>query len=279
VIIIENCVFSDVVELLPDSGWKDILRRIIAPKTDDSELSGYIPNAHAPSRIVTADYAGYSEGLIYSWEFSVRDAYYYTALQESGTVREIAREPEQFMFAWIKDNHGQHSKISEMAQLLGFPDVMSVIEHYRHDRTFKEILEMQRCRPLAFVRDDELEEQYEGMAPCFKNLTPESVREWTVPETNSEAFNRATEETLLPAVRNSGFAPPWFLTEDQQTVFYKLLRSGDHQGAWMSLNSSQWTMEDARRAILELAKEVERPLFKEFARAWVALPFPDDWWY
>jgi hypothetical protein len=119
VIIIENCVFSDVVELLPDSGWKDLLRRFIAPKSDDSELRGYIPNAHAPSRIVTVDYAGYSEGLLYSWGFSIRDAYYYTALKESGTVREIAREPEQFMFAWIKDNHGQHSKIFEMAELLG----------------------------------------------------------------------------------------------------------------------------------------------------------------
>lgn len=278
-IIIRNSVFSDIVELLPDSGWKEILRRIIAPKSDDSELRGYIPNAHAPSRIVTADYAGYSQGLVYSWGLSVRDAYYYAAWQESGNVCEVAREPEQFMFAWIKDNYVQDSKISEMSQLLGFPDVMSVIEHYRHDCTFKEIPEMQRARPLTLLRDDELEEEYDGMAPCFKNLTPESVREWTVPETNSEAFHRATEETLLPAVLKSGFAPPWFLTEDQQTLFYKLLRSGDHQGAWMSLNSSQWTMEDARRAILELAKEVERPLFKEFAKAWVALPFPDDWWY
>jgi hypothetical protein len=279
VIIIENCVFSDVVELLPDSGWKDILRRIIAPKSDDSELSGYIPNAHAPSRIVTADYAGYSQGLIYSWELSVRDAYYYTAWRESGTVLEVAREPEQFMFAWIKDNYGQDSKILEMAELLEFPDVLWAVEHYRLDYTFKQIPAMQRARPLTLLRDDEREEEYDGMAPCVKNLSPESVREWTVPETNSEAFHRATEETLLPAVLKSGFAPPWFLTEDQQTLFYKLLRAGDHQGAWMSLNSSQWTMEDARRAILELAKEVERPLFKEFARAWAKLPFLDDWIY
>lgn len=86
-IIIENYVFSDVVELLPDSGWKEILRRIIAPKSDDSELRGYIPNAHAPSRIVTVDYAGYSQGLVCSWEFSARDAYYYIASKESGTLR------------------------------------------------------------------------------------------------------------------------------------------------------------------------------------------------
>lgn len=183
------------------------------------------------------------------------------------------------MFAWIKDHFGSGSEIDEMARLLDFPDVKSAVEHYQLDDTFSQIPEMQRCRPLAFVRDDQREEEYDGMAPCHKNLTPYAVRGWTVPETNSKAFERGTEETLLPAVLNSGFAPPWFLTEDQQTLFYKLLRSGDHQGAWMSLNSSQWTMEDARRAILELAKEVERPLFKEFARAWVALPFPDDWWY
>jgi len=272
-------IYSDVIELLPDSGWKFILQKATALKGEGSPLDSHLYIGYAPAKIVISDSFVINDGVFCTWGFAKRDAYCYSSDNDDGTVCEIARNPDQFMYSWIQRNYIDKECIREMAELLGFPDVMLAVEKYRGDHTFQHIPEMQRSRPLTLVRDDEKEEDYDGLAPCLKNLSPESVREWTVPETNSRAFHRGTEETLLPAVLNSGFAPPWFLTEDQQTVFYKLLRAGDHQGAWMSLNSSQWTMEDARRAILELAKEVERPLFKEFARAWVALPFPDDWWY
>ena len=65
-------------------------------------------------------------------------------------------------------------------------------------------------------------------------------------------------------------APPWFRKARQAEVFDSLMATGDHSGAWMSLNSPGWDIESMRRAVSRLADSANDPEFRRLADAWQA---------
>ncbi|TSC31933.1 hypothetical protein [Corallococcus sp. Z5C101001] len=65
-------------------------------------------------------------------------------------------------------------------------------------------------------------------------------------------------------------APEWFRSNRQREVFDGCLRAGNYSGAWMSLNSSGWSLADAGRALAELARRTGDPILFSITDAWIA---------
>ncbi len=93
---------------------------------------------------------------------------------------------------------------------------------------------------------------------------------------NEEALrNMCTTETsreLHQHIATLPFAPPWFTTTEQATVFNRLLSEKDYLGAWMSLNSNGWKFLEAKEALKQLAQEANVPGLDLLTQAWTAVP-------
>ncbi|MEM8668814.1 MAG: hypothetical protein AAGG48_14940 [Planctomycetota bacterium] len=73
-------------------------------------------------------------------------------------------------------------------------------------------------------------------------------------------------------IANEWLVPKWLRVEEQRPVFDQMLNSGNITGAWMSLNSIGWNLEDAHQAIRELEPHIDDPRFSILTRAWRAIP-------
>ena len=80
-------------------------------------------------------------------------------------------------------------------------------------------------------------------------------------------------------VAKSWFSPKWLRDTEQWPVFDELLASGNITGAWMSLNSIGWDLDDAHQAIQELEPHVTDPLFSLLSRAWRSIPREGEDYY
>jgi hypothetical protein len=65
--------------------------------------------------------------------------------------------------------------------------------------------------------------------------------------------------------------PSWLRTKDQKTVYSDRIRNEDLQGAWLSLNTSLWQVDDAREAIGVLSEHAEDARFGSLAAFWCSL--------
>lgn len=79
-------------------------------------------------------------------------------------------------------------------------------------------------------------------------------------------------ENLHRRIIDLPFAPPWFTTTDQPSLFTQLLLQDDLQGAWMSLNSTGWSFMEAKEALIRLGKRSSEPGFDLLVEAWTAEP-------
>ena len=120
--------------------------------------------------------------------------------------------------------------------------------------------------PLACCQDRG--EKYPGDFPHDAiTLTKEALRSVCTFEVSQEMEAR---------LRQSPLAPPWFTTKDQPQLFADLLRRGDLQGAWMSLNSTGWGYLQAKEALRQLGKQADDPAFHLLVEAWTAEPHENN---
>lgn len=64
-------------------------------------------------------------------------------------------------------------------------------------------------------------------------------------------------------------APPWLRSTDQAPIFDELLEAGNLSGAWMSLNSIGWAIEQAVDAMARLAAKAGNAEFSCYSEYWI----------
>lgn len=105
--------------------------------------------------------------------------------------------------------------------------------------------------------------EYQGAFPHeHMQLTPENVRHISPFEVSG---------TLRQRILSSSFCPPWFSEDDREQLFRDLLTKSDLLGAWMTLNSSGWTLEAAANALAALSASTPDQQFHAMAGSWLAV--------
>ncbi|MEZ6045869.1 MAG: hypothetical protein R3C11_09900 [Planctomycetaceae bacterium] len=63
--------------------------------------------------------------------------------------------------------------------------------------------------------------------------------------------------------------PLWCTKHSRKQLFQTLLEKDDMQGAWLTLNSTGWSISDSKKAIKSLVQKTEDSGFKILAEAWL----------
>lgn len=69
--------------------------------------------------------------------------------------------------------------------------------------------------------------------------------------------------------------PRWLLPGDKPDLFVELMDAGDLHGAWLTLNSTGWSIDAAKSALADLAGTANDPQFDLLAEAWSAVADPE----
>jgi len=76
------------------------------------------------------------------------------------------------------------------------------------------------------------------------------------------------EKQRLAELARMTESPPWFRHRDLPSLFRDLVQEGDFLGAWMTLNSSGWKIDEARQALSSLAEVKNDSDLSLLAEAW-----------
>ena len=214
---------------------------------------------------------GSSPSLVGLWKhwFVRREPVFVKFLVEAKLALETARTSEQFYVAVainvLVANEGVGPELEAFATQVGLNDLAGL------DAVAVETGD----DPVGFPAFD-----------CFKTRTPlRSVRDATVydgdfPVGATRNLDTACWFELDEAVQDAGGpagGPPWLdRGANKPALFDRLLAAGDLGGAWLTLNSTGWTIRQARDAIAALDRAAGDPAFSRLTAAWLAVSGAGD---
>lgn len=94
---------------------------------------------------------------------------------------------------------------------------------------------------------------------------------------NDVAYFELSEHGRSGLRNGASQPPPWLVANAPlNEVFGEYLKSGRLKEAWLTLNSTGWSIGEARSAALALARAADEPLFTLHMRAWVAFTLDEE---
>jgi hypothetical protein len=210
-------------------------------------------------------------GIWKHW-FSDRKPSYVIMYVGSGRmVVEVARNADQF-FSYIAMtalgiDDGIESQLEQFASKVGIPNLSehNSVSLKSGDRPqgFASLLQFRSDVPLNSIRDAI---DYTGDFPTSGFSDPR--QRWANAcsfEMSSEFWKKSLSQVELPR---------WLTSESKQNVFYDFFSIGDLRSAWLTLNSTGWSIAAAKTALFELVRVANDPNLEALADAWSKVANP-----
>jgi hypothetical protein len=183
-------------------------------------------------------------------------------------VVEIARTPEQFLsymiMAAIGIDDGVEPSVERFASDVGITNLSELdkvsLDTGDNPLGFSAISQFRRDLPLASTREIQL---YNGRFPTgdFSG----SLKWW------HDACSFEVPREALAAWPANLARPRWLTAGPKADIFRDFLHKGDLHAAWLTLNSSGWSIPEAKDAINRLASVAHEELFTLLASAWTSV--------
>lgn len=190
---------------------------------------------------------------------------------ETLKIEEIARNIPQLIriialesicvFAGINQQLIDFSKVHGVNLLeLQLIDELSLEKGDEH-HSLKDLPQFGSESPVNFFTD---KDDYKGDFP-FKN------KKWDK-ESLRQVCSLELDKKELKKLSKLDYSPLWLKNWNQVEIFEELLSEGDLNGAWMSLNSSNWKFSEAKEALKKLSDEANDEVIYLLSNAWDSLP-------
>lgn len=183
-----------------------------------------------------------------------------------GNVSEIARTEDQFfahvaMLAIVEED-GVTASIKNYARLTGLNNLSEIDEMtLTYDDDPKGLLALPqfiRQPQHASIGEDMA---YDGEFPIAGRIKGNSLCDFDFPVQELTA-NRTGTDIL----------PRWLRSEESKSeLFYAHLHAGNLGAAWLSLNSRGWSIDSARKALIQLKDAADDEAFGRLAHAWLSI--------
>jgi hypothetical protein len=214
-------------------------------------------------------------GLWAHWFSERKPSFVSMSVENRCTVSEIARTVQQFatyiVMKAIVESDGRNHEIDAFALAMGIEDVAAL------DRSslvigddvskFSQLSAFNEDCPMAVCANGDL---YDGDFPWVQQnsvLGGEKLADCSPFEMEPSA-RRA--EAGLPS------ALDWWKELDKPKLFDSLMVAKNHRAAWLTLNSSGWTVARAREALTRLVFESKAPGLQPLQEAWCAIAVGAD---
>ena len=202
-------------------------------------------------------------GILKHW-FTTRPATFVRMSIDLGTITEIARTTDQFfasaVIAAIVAQDGIRPPTDHFATALGNNNVPELdngaVNTGDDPKGFSSISQFRGALPLACVSDVR---QYDGEFPTGEFGGTSQWFNACSFEVSSDT--RGAWPTSVPR-------PEWFVPGRKVDAFNRFLAQGDFHAAWLTLNSTGWSIAEAVDAIQRLASQANYSMFSLLALAW-----------
>jgi hypothetical protein len=199
-------------------------------------------------------------GVWHHWFLDRAPSFVRMSVWADRSVSEVARTEEQFVAVLIAKSvaefGGIDAEILQFAAELGVPDLTEIdrVTDLSGDNPegFVALRAFSKSVPLDSVKD---EASYDGSFP------EPSSRERLAKACSFEVDEDVSWDVSL--------FPPWLKqNRDLHELFRNFLHRGDFGPAWLTLNTTGWTMRDARAAVMRLADAAQDEAFSRLAELW-----------
>lgn len=181
-------------------------------------------------------------------------------------VKEIARTADQFLccmviaaiclYDGIELSTEQFANKIKLSNLSEIDDV--TLDTGDNPKGFVKLPQFTNLVPLASIKDDI---QYSGDFPTVKTLNSTSlISSFELPLEIIGKFR--TEDRPMP---------DWLDASKVKNSFNENLKAGDFSKAWLSLNSTGWSIAEAKLALKELNNSVNDQNFNTLATWWLSI--------
>lgn len=190
---------------------------------------------------------------------------------------EIARTPEQFFCGCIMSaivaEDGLTDSIRQFAHRVGVDNINELdavsLQTGDDPQGYTQLRQFSDLVPLESVRNSDV---YLGgfPVPLFekRNVWWERVCSFEVSEDVLKVWPSMIE------------IPPWLVPDNSKYDLFKYyVAEGRYDRAWLTLNSSGWTIGDAHNAIRALCRITEERVFHQIANAWIAVADDEEGGY
>lgn len=203
-------------------------------------------------------------GYLKHW-FTPRQASFVLFDVESRRAREIGRTADQFychlVMSSICTHDGVTPEIKYFASEVEIGNVSEIDDLASKTGDdplgYKVLPQFANDLPLESVGS---ETRYTGSFPTPNFLT---TNEWWKFAADFEVSDEVMESWPSEIIK-----PNWFRDGNRVQDFENHLKTNDLQAAWLTLNSSGWTLEELKFCIAKLASVANQPLFTLLTKAW-----------
>lgn len=220
----------------------------------------------------------WSEGIDYIgyWKhwFVERTPSIVRYLVEATGAYEIARSPDQLFAVLLMEGlvftDGQQvagevdlGVFAENVGFTGLPLLQQLYQHHGEDpQTYTELELFAHTTPLQYVTDPRA--QYTGEFPVG-TPDPTSAR-WQQCCSCEIPYEARAELSEVPGL------PLWLYAHTPKPpLFDACLATGELGNAWLTLNSSGWTIAEAKQALAALSARAGDAAFGQLAEEWIAM--------
>ena len=291
-------------QLVTECGWDPCARRLVTADMVLSDADPWLETAFPPALIpLYSRAAGNMVGFWHHWHSSRPTTIVnYSGLTRLGEPRiayELATSFEQLKYVYfmnllfstgLKIDEDVEND-SEELEFDDFDALLAVLrKHGQRHRALLDLEAFQENPPQACFETNP--SQYTGSFPTPKvseNKLTRIGERWKRPRSTANLAEACTYEIsswfqeneyeFRDRVANDLGSPPWLRVDEQRPVFNELLQDGDITGAWMSLNSIGWNLDDAHQAIQSLEPHIDDPRFTILSKAWRSIPRGDVDYY
>ena len=180
-------------------------------------------------------------------------------------VVEIARSVEQlFCYIIVRAiciNDGIDPAVEAFASSVGINNLTEIdevtLDTGDNPKRLVNISQFRNNIPLVSIEN---ESNYDGNFPLPSYLTDAST-------VSSFEFSKEVIDNIDDSVK----LPAWFYPDSVKDVFYSALQEDNLSVAWLSLNSTGWSIVDAKSAIQDLAAHAKDKQFDQFSSWWLSI--------